>query len=167
MSNATFDGSPNGWRRKGKGRANGSCHPRELNAWGLGDDLRAARTDAQIRAAFPCALFATSPSPDPPPTIPYPIPSVMVPAPDDPEDDLMEAFRSMSVAQILAHISDASAPTMPPAMVPSPLPSPPAPSPLPQVRLLWHPPLPPGPPPSHVLKAVPPPAGSYVHYPPL
>ena len=60
---------------------------------------------------------------------------------EDPEDDILEAMRGMSVAEILAHIQDSSGAVLPAA--PSPLPSPPTP------RGTTWPPLPPGSPPAH------------------
>lgn len=98
-------------------------------------DLRAvARTDAQIRAAFPSSMFPPVAEPEPPL--------------EDPEDDILEAMRGMSVAEILAHIQDSGgavspAPTAPSPTAPSPLPSPPSP------RGTTWPPLPVGPPPAH------------------
>lgn len=90
------------------------------------------RSDAQICAAFPSAMFPSTFEPVPEPQL------------EDPEDDILEAMRGMSVAEILAYIQDSSG-AMPPVApkVPSPLPSPPSP------RGATWPPLPPGPPPAH------------------
>lgn len=130
------------------------------------DLITIARTDAQIRAAFPSSMF--------PPTYPPAIPCVhpVVDAPvEDPEDDILEAMRGMSVAEILAHIQDSGCPrssqhTPTPAAgvlspLPSPLPSPPSPS-----GTTW-PPLPPGPPPPYARVANSPAKSSMEHWPPL
>ena len=110
-----------------------------------GRDLRAvARTDAQIRAAFPSSMFPPACEPEP--------------LLEDPEDDILEAMRGMSVAEILAHIQDSTGDASPTA--PSPLPSPPSP------RGTTWPPLPAGPPPAHARVHPFPPAGAD-QWPPL
>lgn len=117
------------------------------------DLLSVARTDAQIRTAFPSSMF--------PPTY-----IQTLAPPEDPEDDILEAMRGMTVAQILAHIQDSGGSASPvrtfsPAIAPSPLPSPPSPN-----GTLW-PPLPPGPPPVHAHVGPLPAKSSVEHWPSL
>lgn len=117
------------------------------------DLLRIARTDAQIRTAFPSSMF--------PPTYTQTLAPL-----EDPEEDILEAMRGMTVAEILAHIQDADGSGSPvrtssPSLAPSPLPSPTSPN-----GTLW-PPLPLGPPPLHAQVGPLPAKSSEKHWPSL